>query len=486
MSTAPPGFDYGSLKAMTSAQRSARVDSIAAELDRLGGHDKPTRSQEERTDSLTFELRAIQRVSELERIKAAAEDPDNGFPEQSSTFGRNGGRDQLEERARRVVDAAHKAGTLTDDSAARAETMVTAGSPGERSIVQEWMSVTGTPEYFSAFVKLANDPTRGHVMWTEAERAAFTAGGRIQSLLSGKVNPYTGEARAMSLTDANGGYLVPFQLDPTVILTNSGVETSIHELAREVVATGDVWNGVSSAGVSGSWDAEATEVSDDSPTLAQPSIPIHMARIFVPISIEAFEDAANVATEVGRLIADEARTMEAVAFTTGSGGSQPTGIITALAGGSSAVAPITPETFAAGDVFAVQNALPARHQANATWQANLSLINTLRQFETTNGALKFPEVVDGRLLGRALHENSAMDGTIDAAATETNYPLLYGDMQNFVVARRIGLTVELIPLLFHTSNNRPSGQRGWFAHFRVGSDSVNDAAFRMLSIPTTA
>jgi predicted phage gp36 major capsid-like protein len=37
--------------------------------------------------------------------------------------------------------------------------------------------------------------------------------------------------------------------------------------------------------------------------------------------------------------------------------------------------------------------------------------------------------------------------------------------------------------LYHLfSNNRPSGQRGWFARYRTGADSVNDGAFRILDI----
>ena len=40
--------------------------------------------------------------------------------------------------------------------------------------------------------------------------------------------------------------------------------------------------------------------------------------------------------------------------------------------------------------------------------------------------------------------------------------------------------VELVPHLFHTDNNRPSGQRGWFAHARIGGNSVNDLGFRLL------
>ena len=54
------------------------------------------------------------------------------------------------------------------------------------------------------------------------------------------------ENRAKSLTDTGGGYLVPFQLDPTVIITANGSTNQIRRVARQVIATGDVWNGVSS------------------------------------------------------------------------------------------------------------------------------------------------------------------------------------------------------------------------------------------------
>jgi len=53
--------------------------------------------------------------------------------------------------------------------------------------------------------------------------------------------------------------------------------------------------------VSWSWDAEASEASDDAPTFAQPAVDIFEAAWFVPISIEAFQDAANVTQTVGVL-----------------------------------------------------------------------------------------------------------------------------------------------------------------------------------------
>lgn len=72
-----------------------------------------------------------------------------------------------------------------------------------------------------------------------------------------------------------------------------------------------------------------------------------------------------------------------------------------------------------------------------------------------------------------------MDSTLDVTVGNDNI-LVFGEFQNYVVADRVGTTVEFIPHLFALGNNRPSGQRGWYAYARVGADSVNDGAFRVL------
>ncbi len=324
------------------------------------------------------------------------------------------------------------------------------------------------PTYLRAWSKTAKNPLNANL--TREEQVAVE---RVQQA-----------ARAMSLTDTAGGYLVPFQLDPTVIITANGSVNQIRQLARQVVATGDVWNGVSSGAVSWSYDAEASQVSDDAPTLAQPTVPIYKAAGFVPISIEAIADAQNVTAEVGRLLAFGKDVLEANAFAVGSGSGQPTGIITALTGGSSVITSATTDTFALADVYALQGALPARYRnmPSTAWLANNLIYNRIRQFDTAGGAGLWATLGDGRpegLLGKRALESEDMDGTITAAAA--NPVLVFGDFDNYVIADRIGMTVEFVPHLFG-ANQRPTGQRGWYAYVRHGADSVNDSAFRMLDV----
>lgn len=322
---------------------------------------------------------------------------------------------------------------------------------------------TTSPVYGRAFTKLIRSNGQMAALTTEEQGAI---------------------ARAMTLTDSAGGYLVPFQLDPTVILTANGSVNQIRQISRVVTATGDVWNGVSSAGVTGSWDNELDEVSDDAPTLGQPSIPIYKFQIYVPVSHEIAMDAPGLANDIAQMIAFEKDAKEGTAFATGSGSSQPTGIVTALVASSPTVIvnSASTDTFALADVYALDGALPARYAANASWLAHRKIYNLMRRFDTAGGAALWGYLADGRkpeLLGRPDYVSEAMDGVIDGSAE--NYVLVYGDFQNYVIADRLGVTMSYIPHTFG-SNGRPKGQAGWHAWCRCGADSVNDAAFRLLDV----
>ena len=289
-------------------------------------------------------------------------------------------------------------------------------------------------------------------------------------------------ARAMTLTDTAGGYLIPFQLDPSVIITANGSFNQVRQIARVVTATGDTWNGITSAGVTASWDAEAAQVSDDSPTIAQPSIPIVKGSAFVQSTYEIAADAPTLANEIATMVAFEKDRLESVAFVTGSGSGEPTGIITALTGGSSVVASIGSDTFALSDVYALDAALPARFAAGGSWLAHRAIYNKMRQFDTGGGNGLWGQLGDGRkaeLLGRPDYVAEAMDGTITALSD--NLVLVFGDFSNFVIADRAGASMRFVAEI-PGANGRPTDQCGWKTTWRVGSDSVNDAAFRVLNV----
>ena len=318
---------------------------------------------------------------------------------------------------------------------------------------------------------------------TDAYRSAFMKSiTQVAPAFSADEARAIDEARAASLTDGSGGYGVPVLIDPTIVLTGQGSLNPMRRIAQQKTITTDAWKGVSSAGVSWSYDAEAAEVSDDAPTLVQPAVNVHAARGFIPYSIEIGMDYPSFAEEFGRLLAEGYDELQAAAFITGAGDSsnQPYGIVTALDANTNVeVIPTTDGLFAAADIDKVWTALPDRSKANATWLMNSDVDSYIAAWGDAYGG----RTVDlaGRattLRGRPIEVATnmpAFTGTTGAANI-----LVVGDFRNYLIVDRAGMTVELIPHLFGTTSNRPSGQRGIFAWARHGADSINDDGFRLL------
>jgi HK97 family phage major capsid protein len=419
--------------------------------------------------------RHVEKVDRLAAIAGAAGEGGGGLRiERGSITDPYAGRDAAEQRAlggvrdnaMRTLERSVKRG-LVERAAEVVERLVDNGTEIERSWVSRWVTDTGSEHYRSAFAKLLmHGEQRAGLEFTPAERSAFDRVSRLKS-----------EQRAMSLTDSAGGFLVPFELDPSINIVNAGSTNPLLQIANVKVTTSDVWHGVSSAGVVSEWLAEAAEASDASPALAEPSIPNCKAPAFVPFSVELMVDATALLSEVTKLMNDGMTQLLNTALTTGSGTGNPTGLITALTGTSSVVNTGTGGTLAASDVYALQSSLGPRFQGNARWVGNLAILNALRQEETTNGALKFPSLQNDppTLLARPVHELSNMAAAISA----NNNLLVYGDFSQYVITQRVGSSLELIPHLFG-SNRRPTGQRGAWLWARYGADSINDAAFRML------
>lgn len=469
-----------------------RGEEVLGELNRLDRFERRTAAQDARYGELMDEARDITRTLGLSKLTGRADGsrviPAGSMGADGSlrTFAGSPGEEREQERERvrdpfnpmanlrddalRILDAGTRDGSLPGHAAERVEKMMQTGTRQATSYAARWAALTGSQAYRSAFAKLVTDPERGHLLWTAQEAEAFR-----------DVRTFQLEERAMGLTDTAGGYLVPMHLDPAILLTSNGSADPLRRLARVEQISTDVWNGVTSAGATAEWKAEAAEAADGSPTLAQPPISVHFGDSFVPFSFEVGMDAGNLVEQLSIVLADAADQLMSAAYWRGTGTGQPKGLVTALvAAGTSSVATTTADTLAIGDPVNLQNALPPRFQPNAAFTANLATINAIGSFETLNGALRYPEVGNGRLLNRGLHEASQLDNAGATATAGNDEVMVYGDFRNFVIVDRIGTQLELIPHLFGT-NGRPKGQRGAFLWFRTGSDVVVANAFRMLT-----
>src|SRR4051794_35257179 len=187
-------------------------------------------------------------------------------------------------------------------------------------------------------------------------------------------------------TNTSGGFLVPSFLDPAIYLTNGGANSPIPKLSRNITIATHDWNGVTSDGVTMSWDAEWSEVSDDSPTLASVNIPTFKAAGFVAASFELTEDS-DIAQQVPELFTDARDRLEAAAFNTGNGTTAPTGIWTAIhADAAQRVVSTTAATVGLADLQSVYTTLPVRWRPNSTWLMNPLAQSTIQALGTAVSA----------------------------------------------------------------------------------------------------
>jgi HK97 family phage major capsid protein len=336
----------------------------------------------------------------------------------------------------------------------------------------------------------------GDRLWAEnilgRSRPEYESG--FAKLMSGRAEMLTNEERAaMSVgSNTNGGYLLPTHLDPTLILTNSGSSNVIRGLARVVtLGQGEItWHGVTTAGVTASWDGELAEVSDDTPTLGSVSIGTNVAQVFVQGSIAAFQDIANLTSDVMMLFGDARDRLEGAAHATGTGSGQPKGIFTAANASTGVqVTSTTGATIGEVDIHALYRAVPVRWRGRGTWLTNPLYSLAVKRLGTAissqfSGDLTQP--VSERWLGHPVVESD--DAPTTQTTTALDNEIIFGDIESAytVVDKPGGMSVEYIPHLFNVANNLPDGRRGYFAYWRTGADAVNLAALRLLVDKTTA
>ncbi len=444
--------------------------TLIAEFDELEGAATPLRK----------------RMADLSRVQKAAADVDNREEVDTkpavrgagglTTFARSNrdpfedmdrvranlvGPEDLRARAADAIEADNKHFELGQDKAEQASVRAQGSSRIARHIL-----LTGTKEYREAF---------RHYIESEGDESRF---------------------RAINLTNASGGYLLPYVLDPTIVLTNSASANPFRRISRVVQTTSNAWQGVNSAGVTAQFIAEAVTAADMSPTVGQIQITPQKAVAWVLGSYEALDDT-NFGEQLPGLLADARDRLESAYFTTGagSGSGVPLGVLPALTG-SNRVAPGATGTAFAGtasipDVYNLQAALPPRFRnaPGAAFLGNIKVLNAVRAVDVYGGGSFWANLtsnVPAGLLGQPIYEGSDMPSALTGASGLTgtgSATLLFGDFGQFIIADRVGVSMLYEPMVKGSTNAQlPVGEAGWYMFWRTSSAISTTAAFRYLTI----
>lgn len=451
--------------------RMAAIQADVAEIDAI---EAPTEEDAVRAEALADEFSTLEteradlaaKVERLDAVRAASLDPVNVEPAFSApnVIVRS---DPFEDLARidyvepstqvsRALSALEGLGRRADSEHVEEVARKVENITG----VARHVLLTGSDAYRSAFDEYLR--SQGHPNYTAEEAAAVRA--------------------SLSLTSANGGYTLPFLLDPTLIHTGAATKNPIRRLARVETGTQNVWHGVTAGAVTTYWVAENTAMTDGSPTFGGPAVAAAKLTAYVTASYEVFEDS-NLQAQLPGLIGEAFDYAEGTAFVTGSGSGAPKGIVTAISATAGSTVTATTRgaftTASAVDVFALLNAVAPRFEDSATWVANKATFNTIKQMSTgSQGSYFWSDFNAGQgapLLGSPIAASSDMS----AATTSGTVLIVLGDFSRFLVYDRIGTQVEFVQNVVDGSG-LPLGSRGLIAHKRVGSDCLDLNAFRFL------
>lgn len=240
------------------------------------------------------------------------------------------------------------------------------------------------------------------------------------------------EARAHSTTtDSEGGYLVPTDLlnEIEVALLAFG---GVREVARVIrTESGNQLDlpTVNDTGNPGSIAAENGAVSETDITFGVKNLNAYkVSSDLVKIPFELLQDSDfNLAQLLGEILGERIARKAGALYTTGTGSSQPNGVVTASATGVTAagVAAIT-----ADEVISVFHSLGRAYRRNGTWMFNDTTAQLLRKLkDSDNQYIWQPGLQAGQpdiLLGRPVVINDDMASPAASAKS-----ILFGDFSRY-------------------------------------------------------
>lgn len=432
-------------------KRLTELNARLARVSRLGSDDRHVERAEEPVKRTSNRRHVPEDIFAIEQYRTLSRSPE----EES---------DALRDGALMAIDRATFPHERADADAIRADLhklFTKIDDPDALSLI---VLGTGKPAYQQGFFK----NIAGQRLYPDEQRA-LREGVRAQSLGTGSA----------------GGDAVPFQLDPTLILTSDGVTNPIRAISRVERITGREWQGITSAGVTASYTAtEGGVAPDKSLVLAQPKVATVEASAFVEYSITIDLAWGALQSELARAFQDAKDVLEAEKFVNGSGVGEPAGLVSTLAPSSNV---FIGSSFGVEDVFNLKshgiNHLPPRFQAGASFLGNGAIYDDIRMLSVGTvgqGAVWADSLQEGspnRLLGKPAYEESEMDADSSLHGSDV---LVYGNFVYFLIVDRIGLTIEIVQHTIDQASGRPKTSRGALAYWMNNTLILTSNAFRKL------
>ena len=291
------------------------------------------------------------------------------------------------------------------------------------------------------------------------------------------------ELKSLSVgTDADGGYLVTESMSETVVrIINES--SPIRQLARVEVISTDALDVIEDAGDAGAaWTDETSAVSDTTtPQIGKNTILTHEMYAQPKATQKLLDDAAiDVETWIAEKVADKFARMEATAFVSGTGSTQPKGILSYTAGTNfgeiEQISSGTDSEVTADGLIDLYYSLKEGYARNATFLMNRSVAQSVRLLKeaTTGQYIWQPGLAAGSpdtLLGVPVAQAADMP----VAGFDSLSVAIADFRQAYLIVDRIGLRVLRDPF-----TDKPFVK--FYTTKRVGGEVVNTDAIKLMKL----
>lgn len=328
-----------------------------------------------------------------------------------------------------------------------------------------------TPEYKEVFAKQLR---YGVAELSSEERSV---------LLSGRVELGADQRAQTSTTGSSGGYTVPVELSPEIEKSMAAWGPMWDaDIVREMnTSSGNTikWPTVDDTAKTGRIKAQNAAVDDDGGddvAFGEKQLDAYVYDTgIVRVPLELLQDSAfNIEALMNDLFGERLGRLANSVLTTGTGSSQPNGIVTASSLGKTAAgaAAITSDELI--DLF--HSVDPAyRASPKCRWMFNDSTLAAIRKLKDGQGNYlwQMGDVRTGepsQFLGKPYSVNQAM-----ASIGTANKPVLFGDLSRYVVRKVIGF--QVLTLRERYAENFQIGMVGFK---RFDGELLNTAAVKHL------
>ncbi len=275
--------------------------------------------------------------------------------------------------------------------------------------------------------------------------------------------------------DADGGYLVPTEMDQRLIQALNG-KNVMRQLATVITTESDHEINVANTKLTSSWVGEAQSISFSSKTFSQVLLKAFKLVSACKITEELLQDSAfDLESRLVDDFSDAIANAEEDAFINGDGTGKPRGLLDATTGATIADTLAT-AAITADDIIDLVYSLERQYRKNAVFIMNDKTVAEIRKLKDQNGAFLWqPALIAGepdRLLGYPLYTSQYAPELASG-----NTFMAFGDMKYYNIGDRGSRTFQKLSELY-----AETGMFGMICKERVDGVLTLRAAVKALAV----